>query len=60
MEFGVNISALNAVYMRNMLLTPTHSSNKTALSTVFKLVEAAQKSRGRFPGYNQLPKSSKV
>ena len=31
-------------------------SNKTALAMVFKLVEAAQKSRRRLDGHNQLPK----
>ena len=31
-------------------------SNKTALATVFKLVEGAQKSWRRIDGHNQLPK----
>ena len=30
--------------------------NKTALAMIFKLAEAAEKSRGRLDGHNQLPK----
>jgi hypothetical protein len=39
---------------------PTILSSKTALTMIFKLAEAAERSWRRLDGHNQLPKSSSV